>query len=198
MLPSPCAASWALKAITSGVLSSTSPVPSMDMIRFKTCSSIEPRICFEASNAQTLTGRLGLSRYLFSTKDSSASIPRPPCTKSAKGPSRRHSPTSAPGLDPSVGIAVGGEVDEVVLEAGVLLEAAVVVEVVRVVELAKVVLWMEDVAVDGAAVRDGVGGGRSGSWSFGTPSMLTSLVPKTTIISLLRSITGPSTYREQS
>jgi len=60
-------------------------------------------------------------------------------------------------LEPSVGIAVGGEVDEVVLEA------AVVVEVVRVVELAKVVLWVEDATVDGAAVREGVGGGRRGS-----------------------------------
>jgi len=56
-----------------------------------------------------------------------------------------------------VGIAVGGEVDEVVLDAGV------VVEVVEVVEVPRVVLRMEDVAVVGVAVRDGVGGGRSGS-----------------------------------
>ena len=62
-----------------------------------------------------------------------------------------------PGLEPSVGIAVGGEVPEVVLEAGVF------VDVIRVVEAADVVLRMEELAVVGAAVRDGVGGGRSGS-----------------------------------
>lgn len=69
----------------------------MDMKRFATCSRADPTTCFEASNAQILTGRWGLSRHLLKTRDNSASRPSAPCMKRANGPSSLHSPFSAPG-----------------------------------------------------------------------------------------------------
>ncbi len=66
--------------------------------------------CFEASKAQILTGRCGLSLHLLNTSDSSASSPRAPWMKRANGPSSLHSPPSAPGLDPSPSVELDAAV----------------------------------------------------------------------------------------
>jgi len=69
----------------------------MDMNRFAICSSTEPTTCFEASKAQILSGRCGLSLHLLYTRDSRARAPKAACMKREAGPRRRHSPFSAPG-----------------------------------------------------------------------------------------------------
>lgn len=69
------------------------------MNKFAMCSSTDPKTCFEASNAQILSGRCGRSRHLLYTSDRRASAPRAACINRAKGPSRRHSPFSAPGRE---------------------------------------------------------------------------------------------------
>ena len=71
----------------------------MDMKRFAVCNNTDPRTCFDASKAQILTGRWGRSRHLLYTSDNRASAPKAPCTTREKGPSKRHSPFSAPGLE---------------------------------------------------------------------------------------------------
>lgn len=66
------------------------------MKRFAMCSNTEPTTCFDASKAQILTGRCGLSRHRLYTNDNNANAPSAPCMKRANGPSSSHSPFFAP------------------------------------------------------------------------------------------------------
>lgn len=78
------------------------------MSRFARCSRADPKTCFDASKAQTLTGLCGLSRHLLNTNDSNASRPSAACTRTANGPSSLHSPvfSSSPGRGRGVDVAV--------------------------------------------------------------------------------------------
>lgn len=169
----------------------------MLMIRLSTCNNAEPSTCFEASNAQTLTGRRGTSRQRLKTRDRMARTPRPACTKSAKGPRRRHSPGSGPasGALVEVGAAVG------VLGVVVVVAMLVVLEAVEVLVLDEV-----EVDVDAGTVAVGDGGGRRGFWSSGGAlSLPSSFVPNTVSSSggismhfLISCATTFCTYRAQS
>lgn len=79
------------------------------MSKLARCSKADPNTCFDASNAQTLTGLCGLSRHLLKTSDRSANRPSAACTITANGPRSWHSPLFSPscGLTAVVAVAVG-------------------------------------------------------------------------------------------
>lgn len=86
------------------------PLENMLMNRFARCSSTLPNTCFDTSNAQILSGRRGVSRQRFHTRESKAKPPRAPWMSSAKGPRRRHSPSfssSGPPSGPPSGLSWG-------------------------------------------------------------------------------------------
>lgn len=83
------------------------PLVSIDMNTLATCTSTDPNTCFDTSKNQIFIGLCGLSRHLLYTRDMRARPPSASCTKSAKGPNRRHSPWSSPPFPPTAIIAVG-------------------------------------------------------------------------------------------
>lgn len=78
----------------------------MDMKTLAPCTSTDPKTCFDTSKSQILTGRCGRSLHRLYTSDSRARPPRASCTRSAKEPSRRHSPEFS-GSSVGAPVAVG-------------------------------------------------------------------------------------------
>lgn len=78
----------------------------MDMKTLAAWTSTDPKTCFDTSKSQILTGRCGRSLHRLYTSDSRASPPSASCTRSAKEPSRRHSPEFS-GSSVGAPVAVG-------------------------------------------------------------------------------------------
>ncbi len=91
------------------------------------CTSTLPKTCFDTSKNQILTGRWGRSLHRLYTSASSAKPPRASCTKSAKGPRRRHSPLSL--LEEAVAVGDGDVVkmEEIGVDMVTVTTVAVVV-----------------------------------------------------------------------
>src|SRR5436189_6149527 len=82
-------------------------------------SRTEPNTCLDTSNAQTLTGRCGLSFHLLYTSARRARPPNAACTTRANDPSSLHSPLlSWSGCCIPAGFVVTGRPGNAVVEGG--------------------------------------------------------------------------------